>query len=74
MPMMTFSGVRKSWLIDFRNSGLWTLSANKNSLTPPAWFCGTLTGFTPYTLTTNHKRLRGFETSWRLMSSIYVPA
>ena len=45
MPMMTFKGVRISWLIDFKNSGLSMLSAKK-AAGMLGCFCGIFIGFT----------------------------
>jgi len=43
--MITFKGVRKSWLIDFRESALSKVPEKDVALTV-ACFCGTFTGFT----------------------------
>jgi len=67
MPMMTFNGVRNSWLIDFRNSGLSTSSIWSAKKTSWAFACvrGTLTGFTTsYSQHESFKGLRGCETSY----------
>src|SRR6185436_4586843 len=67
--MITFKGVRKSWLIDFRESALSKVPEKGVALTV-ACFCGTFTGFTLLILSAriySSRELRGCETSCHII-------
>ena len=72
MPMMTFKGVRISWLIDFKNSGLSMLSAKK-AAGMLGCFCGIFIGFT--TSYSQRESIRDFGAVRPppSLSSIHVP-